>query len=81
MISTINELTRVTRKTATVIDHTIKNCFNDTSFETAVFRSDLAIIFRLEFFVTNVENNKNEMTCVYKRIINGKTIIIKSKAL
>ena len=70
-----NKPTRVTRKTATSIDHFIPNCFNDTNFKTAVSKSDISDHFPNGFFLSPmIENNKNEMTYIYKRIINSETI-------
>ena len=37
-IPIINKPTRVTKKTATAIDHIITNCFVDTNFKTAIFK-------------------------------------------
>ena len=41
-ISTINKPTRVTRKTATALDHILTNSFADRNFETAIFKSDVS---------------------------------------
>ena len=41
MIPMTNNPTRETRKIATTIDHIIANCFNDTNFKTAIFKSDI----------------------------------------
>ena len=49
MIPMTNNPTRKTRKTATTIDHIIANCFNDTNFKTAIFKSDIT---DWSFFVT-----------------------------
>ena len=42
MIPAINKPTRVTKKVATAIDHMITNCFVDTNFKTAIFKSDIS---------------------------------------
>ena len=41
IIPIINKSTSVTKKTATAIDHIITNCFIDTNFKTAIFKSDI----------------------------------------
>ena len=54
MIPIINKPTRVTKKTATAIDHIITNCFVDTNFKTAIFKSDISDHFPIcVFFITN----------------------------
>ena len=47
MIPTINKSTRVTRKTATTIDHILTNCFTETIFKTTIFKNDISNIFLL----------------------------------
>ena len=42
MIPTRNKPTRVTRKTATAIDHILTNCFIDRTFKIAIFKSDIS---------------------------------------
>ena len=42
LIPVINKPTRVTKKAATAIDHMITNCFVDTNFKTAIFKSDIS---------------------------------------
>ena len=42
MIPIINKPTRVTRKTATAIDHIITNCFVGINFKTAIFKRDIS---------------------------------------
>ena len=42
MIPTINKPTRVTRKTATAIDHILTNSFIDTVFKTAILETDIS---------------------------------------
>ena len=50
MISITNKPTRVTKKTATAMNHIITNFFVDTNFKTAIFKSDIS---DLCFFITN----------------------------
>ena len=50
MIPVINKPTRLIRKTAAVIDQIISNCFNDTNFKTAIFKSDISDNFPITVF-------------------------------
>ena len=68
MILTINKPTRVTRKTATAIDHILKNCFIDRTFKTAIFRSDISDHFPICFIIPSMKTKiKNETSFLYKR--------------
>ena len=42
MIPTIKKLTRVTKKTATAIDHIITNSFVENTSKTAIIKSDVS---------------------------------------
>ena len=64
MIPTINKPTRVTRKTATSIDHILTNSFVDTVFKTVIFKSDISDHFPICFLSQNSlpkQNNKENM--------------------
>ena len=75
MIPIINKPTRVTRKSASAIDHIITNCFADSNFKTAIFKSDMSDHFPIgAFFSTTAEQTKNGVTYIYKRIINNEAI-------
>ena len=75
IIPIINKPTRVTKKTATAIDHIITNCFVDTNFKTAIFKSDISDHFLICVFLSPmIDENKNEVTYIYKRNINSETI-------
>ena len=76
MIPIRNKPTWVTRKkTVTVIDHIITNYYNDTYFKTSIFKCDISDLFPTRAFLPPmVENNKNEVTYMYKRIINSERI-------
>ena len=50
MISTINKPTRVTKKTATAIDHIITNSFVENIFKTAIIKSDVSDHFPICIF-------------------------------
>ena len=55
MIPTINKPTRVTRKTATAIDHILTNCFIDGTFKTAIFKSDISDHFPICFIIPSMK--------------------------
>ena len=71
MIPTINKPTRVTRKTATAIDHILTNCFIDRTFKTAIFKSDISDHFPICFIIPSMKTKiKNETSFLYKRNFN-----------
>ena len=71
MIPTINKPTRVTRKTATGIDHILTNCFIDRTFKTAIFKSDISDHFPICFIIPSMNTKiKNETAFLYKRNFN-----------
>ena len=51
MIRTINKPTRVTKKTATAIDHFITNGFPENTLKTAIIKSDVSDHFRICIFI------------------------------
>ena len=76
MIPAINKPTRVTRKTATAIDHILTNSLFDTFFKTVIFKSDISDHFPIWFLSQNSlpkQNNKENMF-IYKRTYNTKSI-------
>ena len=74
MIPTINKPTRVTRKTATAIDHILTNCFIDRTFKTAIFKSDISDHFPICFIIPSMKTKiKNETSFLYKRDFNTDT--------
>ena len=67
MIPIINKPTRVTRKSASAIDHIITNCFAESNFKTAIFKSDISDQFPIgAFFSTTAEQTNNGVTYIYK---------------
>ena len=70
MIPTINKSTRVTRKTATAIDHILTNSFCDTVFKTAIYKCDVSDHFPICFIIPSPskQDNNTETTFVTKRI-------------
>ena len=65
MIPIINKPTRVTKKTATAIDHINSNCFDDTNFKTKIFKCDISDHFPICVFLSPmIDENKNEVTYI-----------------
>ena len=54
MIPTINRPTRVTKKTATAIDHILTNSFVETVFKTVIFKSNIFEHFPVCFFISKL---------------------------
>ena len=70
MIPTINNPTRVTRKTATAIDHIITNYFINVNFKIAIFKIDITDHFPVCIIISSTEKLvENKHTYVYKRVI------------
>ena len=75
MIPTINKPTRVTKKTATAIDHIITNSFVENTFKTAIIKTDVSDHFPIcIFFPSTNLFTKNDVIYQYKRTINDKKI-------
>ena len=75
MIPTINKPTRVTKKTATVIDHIITKSFVENTFKTAIIKSDVSGHFPICIFISSTNLfTKNDVIYQYKRIINDEKI-------
>ena len=60
MIPTINKPTRVTKKTATVIDHITTNSFVENTFKAAIIKSHVSVHFPICIFIpsTNLFTKK-----------------------
>ena len=75
LFPTINKPTRVTRKTATIIDYILTNSFIDTNFQTMIFKADISdhfpICFRLQSTMPKIEN---KVTYITKRITKQDVI-------
>ena len=70
----INRPTRVTRKSATCIDHILTNSFIDTEIESGIFKSEMSDHFSIFCKVktnVNISPNKN---IIYQRKINDESI-------
>ena len=76
MIPTINKSTRVTRKTATAIDHILTNSFCDTDFKTAIYKCDVSDHFPICFIILSPSKQENvtETIFIAKRIFNTESI-------
>ena len=69
MIPTINKPTRVSRKTATAIDHILTSCFTETVFKTAVFKSDISDHFPICFLVSLSSTQRENKTAIIKEYL------------
>ena len=75
MIPTINKPTRVTKKTATAIDHIITNSFVEKTFKTAIIKSDVSYHFPIcILFLSTNFFTQNDVIYQYKRTIIDKKI-------
>ena len=75
MILPINKHTRITRQSATAIDHILTNCFVNFDFKKAIFKSDIFDHFPISFFLPMTkEFSKTEPIYIHKRIINNNAI-------
>ena len=75
MIPKINKPTRVTRQSATAMNHILTNCFINFDFKTAIFKSDISDHFLISFFLSMTnEFSKTEPIYIHKRMINNSAI-------
>ena len=76
MIPTINKPARVTRKTATAMDHILTNSFCDTVFKTTIYKCDVSDHFPIYLIIPSPSKQENvtETTFITKRILNTKLI-------
>ena len=71
----MKEPTRVTRTTATAIDHILTVSFIDRNFETAIFKSDVSDHFPICFIKPSTKPKIEFKTAfIFKRIFNFETI-------
>ena len=75
IIPTINKPTRVTRNTATAIDHFITNAVVDTQFKSGIIQTDLLDHFPILFALQTNENmvKKHNEHSVYKKFYAKKS--------
>ena len=73
-ISTINKPTRVTRNTATAIDHNITNSVKNTEFKTVIIKTDISDHFPMFFLFTCVVNTEAREEFIYKRNYSSNSI-------
>ena len=70
----INCPTRVTKKSATCIDHILTNSFIDSEIEAGIFKNDMSDHFPVFCNVkTNVSTNSDK-TIIYKRTFNEESV-------
>ena len=73
MIPNINKPTRVTKKTATAVDHIITNSFVENTFKTAIIKTCFRLFSNLHFFFPSTNLfTKNDVIYQYERTINDK---------
>ena len=75
MMPTISKPSRVTRETATAIDHILTNRFKNVDFKTAIFETDISDHFLVcSITISSTEKLvENKHTYVYKRVITDDT--------
>ena len=75
LIPVINKVTRVTKKSATAIDHIIKNSYLNANIQTGIIKTDISDHFPISL-VTNTPNINaySKTTTIYKRYINTESI-------
>ena len=64
---TINKPTRVTRKTATAIDHVLANQFINVNFKTAIFKTDISDHFPVYITISSTYKLVENKTFMYIR--------------
>ena len=75
LISTINKPTRVTRNTATAIDHIIINSVINAEFKTGTIKTDISNHFPIFFiFKCVVDSTEVREEFIYKRNYSGNSI-------
>ena len=80
MTPRINKPTRVTRQSATTIDHILTNCFLNFDFKTAIFKCDISDHFRISSFLTVTnEFSKTEPIYIHKRINDNAIEVFRQK--
>ena len=65
MIPIINKPTRVTRKSASAIDHIITNCFAESNFKAAIFKSDVSDHFPIGPFFRQQQSKLTTVLRIY----------------
>ena len=74
-ILTVNKPIRVTRNTATAIDHVITNSVINARFKTGIIKTDISDHFPIFFIVKCVVDNTNARgEFIYKRIYSSDSI-------
>ena len=74
MILAINKPSRVTRKTATTIDHSLTICFIETVFKTAIFKK-ISYHFPICFLIPSSSTQwENKTSFIDKIIFNAESV-------
>ena len=75
LIPVINKITRVTKKSATAIDHIITNSYLNANIQTGIIKTNISDHFPI-FLLTNTPNINAypKTTTIYKRYINTESI-------
>ena len=75
MIPIINKPTRVTNKTAIVIDHTLTNSYTETIFKTVILKCDVSDHFPICLIIPFLNfSSKNKIIYTSKRSFNEQSI-------
>ena len=75
LIPTVNKLTKVTRKTSTIIDHILINSFVNTNFKTFISKIDISDHLLVCFLQpTSRPREEHEASYITKRVINKNAI-------
>ena len=70
----ISRPTRVTRKSATCIDHILTNVFIDSEIQCGILKTDISDHFPIFCLLKSKESNNSSKRTLYKRMINSETI-------
>ena len=70
----INRPTRVTRKSATCIDHILSNSFIDSEIEAGIFKNDMSGHFPVFCNVKANVSTNSDKTIIYKRTFNEESV-------
>ena len=75
LVPVINKPTRITRKSATAIDHIITNSFLNNNIETGIIKSDVSDHFPIFLISKKTDiDSYSENTTIFKRYINESSI-------
>ena len=82
VIPTINKAARVTRKTATAVNHILTNQIININFKIAILKTDISDHFPVCIIISPTEKLvENKHTYVYKRVITNEATECSNQAL